>query len=175
MQPHSSCRLYEGRVINLRLDEIDAVRAGGRRTVEIVEHTGGAVIIAQPSAREIVLVRQYRYAVGEELWELPAGMIETGEDPREAALRELEEETGYRAGSMHRLWSAYSSPGFCAERLHFFLAEDLKLGEQRLDDVEEIEVRTWPLDEAWALAESDCLRDAKTQIGLLWALRAGRG
>src|SRR5579884_487809 len=106
MQPHSSRRLYEGRVINLRLDEIDKARNGGRRLVEIVEHAGGAVIIALPSPREIVLVRQYRYAVGEELWELPAGMIEPGEDPKDAALRELEEETGYRAGSLRELWSA---------------------------------------------------------------------
>jgi ADP-ribose pyrophosphatase len=116
------------------------------------------------------LVRQYRYAIDAMLWELPAGMIEPGEDPLLAARRELEEETGYTAGRMRFLRSLYSTPGFCQERVHLFVAEDLTAGVQRQDDVEEIEVRVWTLKDAWALVESDELRDAKTQIGLAWAI-----
>jgi ADP-ribose pyrophosphatase len=173
MQPHSTRRIYEGRVINLRVDEIDKP-SGGRRLIEIVEHNGGAVIIALPSPNEIVLVRQYRYAAGSDLWELPAGMIDPGETPGVAAARELHEETGYTAGRIRYLWAAYSTPGFCQELLHFYVAEDLTPGEQKQDEVEQIEVRTWRLEDAWNLVEADQLRDAKTQIGLLWALRQQR-
>jgi ADP-ribose pyrophosphatase len=173
MQPHSSRRIYEGRVLNLRVDEIDKP-AGGRRLIEIVEHNGGAVIIALPSPSEIVLVRQYRYAAGADLWELPAGMIDPGETPDTAAARELHEETGYTAGRIRYLWSAYSTPGFCQELLHFYVAQDLTPGDQKQDEVEQIEVRTWKLEEAWNLVQADQLRDAKTQIGLAWALQQRR-
>ena len=172
MPTHASRRIYEGRVVGVRIDEVDKPRGAGRREVEIVEHPGGAVVLAMPSPRQVVLVRQYRYPVRESLWELPAGMIEKGEDPALTAARELQEETGYLAGRMRFLWSFYSSPGFCSERIHLFCAEDLSPGEQLQEDFEDIEVRVWSLEEAWALVERDELRDAKTQIGLAWAMRA---
>ncbi|HEY0798434.1 MAG TPA: NUDIX hydrolase, partial [Candidatus Baltobacteraceae bacterium] len=78
-------------------------------------------------------------------------------------------ETGYTAASLRYLWAAYATPGFCQELLHFFVAEELVAGVQQPDDVEQIEVRTWSLDDAWKLVEQDQLRDAKTQIGLAWA------
>ncbi len=164
-------RIYEGRVINLRIDEIDKPRDGGRRLVEIVEHPGGAVVIPLLSPDEVVLVRQYRRPLDGHLWELPAGMVDPGEEPLVAAARELREETGYTAQRIRYLWSAYSTPGFCEELLRFFVAEGLQDGNQSQDDCEDIEVRAWPLDEAWKLVESDQLRDAKTQIGLAWAMR----
>jgi ADP-ribose pyrophosphatase len=167
---YGSRRIYEGRVLSLRVDEIDKPRGTGRRSVEIVEHSGGAAIIAMPTPGEIILVRQYRHAVGETLWEAPAGMIEAGEDPAVTAARELEEETGYKAKRLRYIRSLYPTPGFCMERVHLFAAEELSPGEQRQEDIEEIEVRAWPLKEAWALVESDQLRDAKTQIGLSWAM-----
>ncbi len=166
-------RIYEGNVVNLRVEEV-AARGGGTRQVEIVEHAGGVVVIAQPAPGEIILVRQYRFAVGETLWEAPAGMLERGEDPADAARRELREETGYSCGRLRALFTAYSTPGFCEERLHFFAASDLSAGEQELDDIEEIEVRTWRVADALALIEHDQLRDAKTQIALLWAARQER-
>ncbi len=170
MKPHSQRRIYEGRVLNLRVDEIDTPH-GGRRNYEVVEHPGGVVVIAQPSPGEIVLVRQHRHAVDRDLWEVPAGMIERGEAPAVTAERELIEETGYRAERLRFLWSIYTTPGFCEERIHFFVAEGLTQGVAAPEDDEEFEIRTWRLEDAWALVERDQLRDAKTQIALAWALR----
>ena len=104
-----SKRIYEGRVIGLR---VDTVAAHGREyDMEIVEHSGAVVVIAQPEPDEIVLVRQHRHAIGEDTWEVCAGGIDPGETPEDAAMRELREETGFRAHSVRRLWSAYSAPG----------------------------------------------------------------
>jgi ADP-ribose pyrophosphatase len=167
VKPHTSERIYEGRVVNLRVDEVDA-RLGGTRKVEVVEHVGGVCVIAQPTPREIVLVRQHRHAVDEDLWEVPAGMIERGEAPILTAERELIEETGYRAERLRYLWSIYSTPGFCTERIHYFVAEGLREGEAEPEDDEEFVIKTWSIDEAWALVERDELRDAKTQIALAW-------
>ncbi len=169
MKVHASRRAYEGRVIDLRLDEIDTYRGDGRRTVEVVEHVGGVAIVAQPSPSEIVLVRQYRHAVGEDLWEVPAGMIERGEPPIETARRELIEETGYRAEELEFIWSIYTTPGFCTERIHFFVARGLTPGEAEPEEDEQFELRVWSLEDAWVLVEADKLRDAKTQIALAWA------
>jgi ADP-ribose pyrophosphatase len=170
MRVYSSEYIYRGRVVTLRVDEVDALK-GGRRPFEVVEHNGGVVIIAQPAPRTVVLVRQHRHAVSADLWEVPAGMLGVGEEPAVAAQRELLEETGYRAERVRYLWAAYSTPGFCNELLHFFVAEGLTPGEQRLDDNEDIEVRTFALDDAWAMVERDELRDAKSQIALAWAHR----
>jgi ADP-ribose pyrophosphatase len=169
MNVYESTRVHEGRIVNLRVDEIDNY-TGGRRRVEVVEHVGGVVVIAQPSPSEIVLVKQYRHAIGQEIWEVPAGMIERGEPPLETAKRELIEETGYRAESIRFLFSLYSTPGFCNERIHLFLAEGLTPGEAEPEDDERFTIATWTLDDAWALVERDELRDAKTQVALGWAM-----
>ncbi len=169
MNRYASERIYSGRVLNLRVDEIDRYRDGGRRSVEVVEHVGGVCVIARPTPAEIVLVKQYRHPVAADLWEVPAGMIEHGEPPIETARRELVEETGYRAESLRFLWSIYPTPGFCDERIHFFVADGLTPGEAQPEDDESFELRTWSLDEAWELVERDELRDAKTQIALAWA------
>jgi ADP-ribose pyrophosphatase len=170
MKSHLSERIYSGRVVNLRVDEIDAYRGPQRRrNVEVIEHVGGVVVIAQPSPREIVLVKQHRHAVNEDLWDVPAGMIERGEPPIETAKRELIEETGYRCERLTFLWSIYTTPGFCTERIHFFVAHGLTPGEAQPEDDEQFEIKTWALDDAWALVERDELRDAKTQIALAWA------
>jgi ADP-ribose pyrophosphatase len=169
MKVYGSERIYAGRVVDLRVDEIDRVRGGGRRKVEVVEHVGGVCIIARPSPQEIVLVKQYRHAVDTDLWEVPAGMIERGEPPIETARRELIEETGFRADSLRFLWSMYTTPGFCTERIHFFVAEGLSAGAAQPEDDEEFELRSWSIADAWALVEADRLRDAKTQVALAWA------
>jgi ADP-ribose pyrophosphatase len=163
-----SQRIYEGRVVNLRVDTV--VGQKGTHKLEIVEHSGAVVVIAQPAPDEIVLVRQNRHAIGEDTWEVCAGGIDKGETPEQAAVRELREETGYRARSVQRLWSAYSAPGFCNELLHFFHTDSYDPGEPEPDAEEEIEVATFPLTRVREMIERDELRDAKTQIAVLWAL-----
>jgi ADP-ribose pyrophosphatase len=169
MKVLASKRVYEGRVINLRVDTVTGNR--GQHDMEIVEHSGAVVVIAQPSPEEIVLVRQHRHAIGEDTWEACAGGIDAGETPEAAAIRELREETGFRARSMRRIWSAYSAPGFCNELLHFFYTDAWDVGETEPDAEEEIEIATFPLKRVLEMIERDELRDAKTQVAVLWALR----
>lgn len=161
-------RIYDGRVINLRTDEVEYGN-GHRSTVEIVEHRGGVAIIAMPEPRSIVLVRQFRPAIGREMWEVPAGKLEAGENPLTCATRELIEETGYRAAILRKLWSFFTAPGFCTERLHLFVAEGLTAGKATPEPSEQIEVRIFDVREAWQMVCDDELPDAKTQIALSWA------
>ncbi len=163
----STRRIYEGRVLNLRVDDV-RYDNGHRSQVEVAEHRGGVAIIAQPSKDTIVLVRQYRPAIGRDMWEVPAGKLEAGEDPLDCATRELIEETGYRAQRLRKLWTFFTAPGFCTERMHLFVAESLTPGTQNLEEDESIEVRIFDVDEAWRLIAADELPDAKTQIALAW-------
>lgn len=169
MKVHASHRVYQGRVVNLRVDEIDAYSGDRTRKVEVVEHVGGVAIVAMPTPKTIVLVKQYRHPVDAELWEVPAGMIESGEPPLETAKRELIEETGYRAERWRALWSIFTTPGFCNERIYFFVAEGLSEGAAAPEDDERFELRVWDVEAAWQLVERDEVRDAKTQIALAWA------
>jgi len=170
METLGTRRIYEGHVVNLRVDRVRTSR--GEHSFEVVEHRGAVVVIVQPSPREMVLVHQYRHPLGAQTWEVCAGGIDDGETPQDAALRELREETGYRARSIRRLWSAYSAPGFCNELLHFFVTDDVEAGATDFDANEDIEMRTFSLDELRDLIHNDELRDAKTQIAVLWALTA---
>jgi ADP-ribose pyrophosphatase len=160
-------RIFEGRVINLRVDDVEYDN-GARSDVEIVEHHGGVAIIVQPSPRSIVLVRQYRPAIGRELWEVPAGKLERNEDPMACATRELIEETGYRCRTMQKLWSFFTAPGFCNERLHLFVAVDPVPGKSEPEATEVLQLREFSLDDAWAMVERDEIPDAKTQVALGW-------
>jgi ADP-ribose pyrophosphatase len=160
--------VYRGKVVSLRIEELEF--PSRRDVVEIVEHRGAVVIAARPSRDSIVLVEQYRYPIGKRNWEVPAGSIDPNEGPDACAVRELREETGYTAKRMRRLWSAYSAPGFCTELLHFYAAEELTAGERAPDlGEEDMVVKTFTLDEAWAMVERDELPDAKTQIAIAWA------
>jgi ADP-ribose pyrophosphatase len=169
MKVLASKRIYEGHVINLRVDTV--VANHGNHDLEIVEHSGAVVVIAQPAPDEIVLVRQHRHAIGQDTWEVCAGGIDAGETAEAAAIRELREETGFRARTMHKLWSAYSAPGFCNELLHFFHTDQYDIGEPEPDAEEEIEIATFPLTRVLEMIERDELRDCKSQIAVLWALR----
>ncbi len=173
MKAIASKRMYDGRVVNLRVDTLET--DGRRHDVEVVEHRGAVVVIAQPTADSIVLVRQYRHPMEAMLWEVPAGGMDDGESPSDAAVRELREETGHRATDMRALFSAYSAPGFCDELLHFFSCSNWTEGETDFDEGEDITMRTFRLDEAWSMIERGEIRDAKTTIGILWALRERAG
>ena len=162
----SSRRVYEGKVLNLRVDR--AVLPGGGEAIrEVVEFRGGVAILALDDANRVLLIRQYRYAVGETIWELPAGMLEPGEMPEVCAERELEEETGFRAAHLEPLCRFYSTPGATNEVLHVYWATGLTPGGSRLEADERIEVtfKAWP--DALAMVERGEIRDGKTIIGLL--------
>lgn len=160
-----SKRIYEGDIVNFRVDTV-RLEDGKETTREVVEHNGGVVIACQPTEDEVVLIRQYRYSVDEELIELPAGRIEAGEPPLGAAQRELTEETGYLARHWRELSRMYTAPGFCNEMLYMYHASEVELVEKNLDDDEETEVLLLPLAEAWQLVLDGKIRDAKTVSGI---------
>lgn len=157
--------IYQGRVIQVRKDTIRTAE-GKEVERDIVVH-GGAVVIVAVLGEELLFVRQYRHAAGEELLELVAGGVEPGEDPAETAGRELQEEAGFKAGRLTKLGEIYSAPGFCSELLHLYLAEDLSPSRLPGDDDEEITVERMRLDEAVQAALAGKFRDAKTLAGVL--------
>jgi ADP-ribose pyrophosphatase len=170
METMKTRRVYDGRVINLRVDTL--ATANGPHEYEIVEHSGAVVVAVLPTPDTMVLVQQYRAPLGVYTWECCAGGIDKDESPETAALRELREETGFRARSIERLWSGYSAPGFCNELLHFFVVREFDPGETDFDEGEQIEIKTFKLDELATMMRNDQLRDCKTQIAVLWALNA---
>ncbi|MDP2659142.1 MAG: NUDIX hydrolase [Dehalococcoidia bacterium] len=166
----SSRQVYEGRVLNLRVDSVEL--SGGRSsTREIIEHRGAVVIAAVDGSGNVLMVRQFRKPVEQELLELPAGTLESGEDPEACASRELQEETGFRAEKLEKLGGFYSAPGFCTEYLHLFLATGLQPSPLAGDDDEDIRVAPTPISEVPSLIASGEIRDAKSVAGLLRVLR----
>ncbi len=156
--------IFTGKIITVRKD--DALLPNGRPcTREVVEHPGGASVVLVLSGR-IALVRQFRYAYGEELLEIPAGKLERGEDPMLAAMRELEEETGYAAGKMEPLFTVYPTPGYCDEKIYIYRALDVSTGRRHPDEDEFLDVTMVPLEEAYAMVERGEIRDSKTIIAL---------
>ena len=159
-------RLYEGRVVNLR---VDTVRLPNGKTSqrEIVEHRGAVAIVPLLDDDTVLMIRQFRLAVHEVLLEVPAGTLEPDEPPEICAARELEEETGYRASTLRRLFSQYLAPGYSQEILHVFLAEGLEKTLQRTEEDENVEVVPVPLSHAVEMVLSGEIRDAKTIAALL--------
>jgi ADP-ribose pyrophosphatase len=167
-------RVYEGRVVSLDVDRV-CLADGGEATREVVRHPGAVVVVALTGDGHVVLERQFRYAAGEVLLELPAGTLAPGEDPLDCARRELAEETGFRARRWRALSVFYTAPGFTDERMHCFLAAGAaRQGEARPEADERIEVVTVPLADAVAAMARGEVRDAKSIIGLLLAERAAR-
>jgi ADP-ribose pyrophosphatase len=136
---------------------------------EIVRTPDAVAIVAVDAEGRFVLVRQNRPPVGRELLELPAGLIDDGEEPLESAKRELREETGLRGGRWRELWSFYSTPGFVDEHITVFAADQLEEGEPELDGGEELEVERWTTEEMASRLHE--LEDATTVLGLLQYLR----
>jgi len=163
-------RAYEGKVLSLDVDEVE--EPGGVRAVrEVVRHRGSvAVLPVHPDGR-VVLVRQYRYAVDQLVWELPAGRLDPGEDPPEGARRELEEEVGLHAGRLEPLSVFFTTPGFCDEVMHLFRATELTDVPPRPEADERIEARSFELDEARAMIERGEVREGKTLVALLLECR----
>jgi len=174
--------IHHGRYLTFRVDTIERAD-GSRSTRDIVGHPGAVAILAIDELDRVLLVRQYRVAVGEALLEIPAGTLDvaadgTVEDPDEAARRELEEETGTRAGSWRKIATFFTAPGFASELMHLYLATDLRAADgDRLqpDEDEHLEVERVPWREALAAAERGEFRDGKSLVGLLWLARLRDG
>lgn len=166
--------IYRGKILSLRIDTVDL--PSGRQTKrEIVEHGACTAIVALDSEDNVLLVKQYRKPVERELLEIPAGGVDPGEEPIDSAGRELEEETGYAAGRWEKLGSFYTSPGFCTEEMHVYLARGLSPAVRDADDDESIEVVRVPLSNIPELINSGDICDGKSIAGLLMVLRSLNG
>ena len=161
----------EGRVIKVRVDVIETPD-GHRVKRDIVEHRGAVAMVPIDAEGRVILVRQYRHAAGKWLLEIPAGTLDPGEDPLEAAQRELREETGFAAGRIDRLGGCYAAPGYCSEYLHLYAARDLTEDPLEGDVDEEIEVVPVPLSEVRKLIAEGEIEDAKSLAALLLVLAA---
>jgi ADP-ribose diphosphatase len=162
-EPDSSRTVYDGKRLGV------VVEQWGGREREIVEHRGATAIVAVDADGFVVLVRQTREAARKQLLELPAGTLEHGEQPLETAKRELLEEVGLHGGQWRELATFYSSPGFCRERVHVFLAENVEVGTPSPEEGEDVEVVRWRIEEIGERLSE--LEDAKTIAGLLLYLR----
>ncbi|MFW6022696.1 MAG: NUDIX hydrolase [Halanaerobiaceae bacterium] len=160
---------YKGKIVNLRVDQV-LTPNGNKAEREIVEHPGGVTVLAITEDNKILMVEQYRNPVDEFLLELPAGKLEKGEDPYDCAYRELIEETGYQAGNMEKLFSFHTTPGFCDEFLHLYIARDLKEVGVDPDDDEIIVNHQIEKSDILKMIESGKIKDGKSVIGLLYFL-----
>lgn len=164
-------RKHNGRIFSLIVDEIE-YPSGNRAVREIAEHPGGAVAVPVMDDGTLLLVRQYRYPMKQYMLELPAGKLSPGEDPMVCAARELEEETGYTADKLTKLTSIYTTPGFCDELLHLYLAQGLKKSPtgQKLEEGElSLTVERVPFAKAVSMIEKGELVDSKSICGILLA------
>ena len=162
-----SKEIFRGRVFDVT---VDTIREGATTYVrEVVHHPGSAVIIPVFEDETVALVRQYRHPAARYLLEAPAGTLNQGEPPEAGAARELEEELGYAAGKLQLLSEFFVSPGFCAEKMWVYLATDLRVTTQRLEDDELLEIVRLPFSRALEMITAGEIEDAKTIIGLMLA------
>ena len=166
----SSTTIYEGPVFGIRRDEI--IEPSGVRTVrEMITHPGSVVVLPVLPDGRIVLIRQYRYAARQYLWELVAGRIDAGETPKVAAARELIEETGFRAKRFRVFLDVFPTPGFLEERMFILLAEGLTAGEAEPEEDEKIISRAYNRKQLEEMIRGGKLRDAKSIAGILYYFR----
>ena len=168
-----SRRVHSGKVLDL---DIDRVRFpdGSEGELEMIRHAGASAVLpflGDPTGEDppILLVKQYRYAADDYLYEVPAGRLDPGEDPADCARRELLEETGCSAESVEKLTTIYTTPGFTDERIHLFMATGLTHGEHQREKDEFMEVETMPLSRALGMVEQGEISDSKTIVALLYA------
>jgi len=164
--------IWEGNVGSFGLDEV-VLPSGERATLALFKHPGASAVVPFLDAENVVLLRQFRHAAGGVIWEVPAGKLDRGEDPLRCAARELEEETGYRAGRVVRTGSILTTPGFTDERIHLFCAYDLVAGPPAPEAHEVLRTEVVPLARALAMIESGEICDGKTIAALFLAARRG--
>ena len=161
----SSETKYKGKILNLRIDTVESVN--GESTREIVEHSGGAVVLPLLPNKNVVMIWQFRKPLERDVLEIPAGKIEQGESPEETAFRELQEETGYMANNMTLLTKMYPSVGYSEELLYIYLATDLEPGETDFDENEDIDTYSYHIDDLYEMVMEGKIQDAKTQVAIL--------
>lgn len=157
---------YHGYIVDFCVHQVE-LEDGKTASREVVHHHGGVSVVALDERGRLLLVRQFRFAAGKELLEIPAGKLEQGEDPMAAAARELEEETGYQAESLELLTEMIPTPGYCTEVIRIYLARGLRRGRQHLDPGEFLSVEAVDFAQAEEMALSGQLPDGKTQLGIL--------
>lgn len=159
--------IYKGRIVDLRVERV-TLPNGTAVDLELMHHPGAAAVVAADEQGRVVLIRQYRHAAGGYIWELPAGVLASpGEAPRECAARELREEAGLTAAELRHLGTIFTSPGFCDERIHLFLARGLdEAGHAHEADEVIAEIRRVPIRDALAMIQRGEVVDAKTIAGL---------
>jgi ADP-ribose pyrophosphatase len=161
----SSREVYKCKLFGVTEDRAVDPKNGFEINRSVVRHAGSAVMMAVDEKKRILLVRQYRLPADKNLWELPAGKLDPGEKPLQAAKRELIEETGYRARTWTKLASFWVSPGYVGERMTIYLATDLTAGEATPMDDERIETRWFAAREVEEMIDRGTIEDAKTMIG----------
>ena len=166
----SSKIIYQGKIFGIRRDEV-IEPSGVRATREVITHPGSVVVLPVLPDGRILMIRQYRHAARQYLWELVAGRIDAGESPRRAAARELIEETGYRARKFRIFLDVFPTPGFLEERMFILLAEGLTAGVAKPEEDEKIVSRTYNRKQLEEMIRRGKLRDAKSIAGILYYLR----
>jgi ADP-ribose pyrophosphatase len=163
----STRTVYTGRIFSITVDRV-RLPHGVEHDMELVRHPGSVVLLPVPRPGEVILVRQYRYAVGRELWELPAGSLKDGEDPAEAARRECHEEVGLVPQQLELVSTLWPTPGFCTERMFFYRCTDLvkPAAAAHQDEDEHVEPHTFSLDEVRQMVHTGEVADMKTVVGL---------
>ena len=161
-----STPIYNGKIFDVFLDEVE-VENGGIYPREVIYHNGAVAILAISNNDEIYLVKQYRYPIKEEIYEIPAGKLENNEQPIDCAIRELEEETGMKATNFSYLGKMYPSPGCLSEIIYLYLATNLEKSEQNLDVDEFINVECIPMSQVLDMIMEEKIVDAKSQLAIL--------
>ncbi len=170
--------VYHGKIVNLHVDTIR--QESGRTTIrEVVLHPGGVAAIPVLDDGRLLLIRQFRYPIGKFILEIPAGKLDSGQTPPDTIARELQEETGYRAGTLTYECAFYTTPGISDELIHLFVARDLTRSSQSLEEGEHITVEAYSLEECLKKIEAGEILDGKTILGILWyqmkfLLKSGR-
>lgn len=160
---------YRGKILNLRIDKVETP-SGSQVIREVVEHKPAVAILPVTSDGSVLLIRQYRYALEQEILEIPAGLVDEGEDFPSTARRELQEEIGYYPGTLEEIGRMFNSPGFCTEMLILYLATDLRPSKLDHDEDEFIETVPVPAEEIASLIADGKIIDGKTFSALSWYL-----
>ncbi|MBQ7064190.1 MAG: NUDIX hydrolase [Firmicutes bacterium] len=169
MEVLNSELVFDGRILKVYKDTV-VLDNGMTVTREVMRHHGAAAVVPITENGEVILVKQFRYAIGREMIEIPAGLLEPGEEPIQCAARETEEETGFRPAELTHLFDSYASPGYCTECVSVFMAQQLVPSKQHLDPDEDVEIMIVPLDEAAEMIRRGEITDGKTIAALMTVL-----